>query len=81
MRRVYSDTSPPSSFFHRRIHWNCNALTVKASSQYPIQAAGLVCKYSPGKQIEPPLLFLFLGFARGAGCGAAQEQTAAVGEG
>src|SRR5258708_33010702 len=81
IRRVYSDTSPPSSFLHRRIHTNCNAETAKASSRYLMLAARLVWKYPPGKQIEPRLLLLFFGFARGAGCGAAQEQATAVSEG
>src|SRR5665213_2057548 len=31
-KSVYSDTSPPSSFFHNRIHTNCNALAANASS-------------------------------------------------
>jgi len=80
IRRVYSDTSPPSSFFHRRIHTDCNARTVKASSQYSMHAAGLVWKLPLAKQIEPPLFFLFLILARSAGCGAAQEQATAIRE-
>ena len=48
IRSVYSDTSPPSSFFHRRIHRNCNAVAMKASSQYGLVAASFAPKGTLG---------------------------------
>jgi hypothetical protein len=54
IRSVYSDTSPPSSFFHRRILRNCNALVADASSglfaaSFPM-TPGCVRTYPPGKK-------------------------------
>src|SRR5579864_851346 len=54
-RSVYSDTSPPSSFFHRHIQWNCNALSVKASSQYSMHVA----EVPTGKADSAPYCYFF----------------------
>jgi len=48
IKSVYSDTSPPSSSRHSRIHTNCNAVAVRR------QAAdrSMSSKYPKGKRLD-----------------------------
>ena len=75
-RSVYSDTSPPSSFFHRRILTNCNAQIGESSSRSSCQAL-VFCKSpveaSTGRAGKAAGLLLVATLARGAGGGPAQE--------